>query len=82
MVRTSSQCLECGGLGLRPLQGDQKNLNFLSTLLKRRVCANEFDMKAFEFGSDFDTVAWGKVSNCPPVFNCVSAPLGGATREY
>ena len=49
------------GLGFHPPPGWPKTLSFLSvrlsvTLLKVRVCAPDFAMKALEYRNDFDAV--------------------------
>ena len=39
------------------------------TLLNVRDCAPDLAMKALEYRNDFDTVGYGKVCSCAPVFN-------------
>jgi len=47
-----------------------KNWWFLSvTLLNGRLCANNFAINAFEYGSAFDTTRQEKVCHCAPSFN-------------
>jgi len=55
----------------RTLHTAQKSfMFFLSiTLLNGRVCANDFNIKAFEYGRAFDIVGEGEVSSCACAFN-------------
>jgi len=47
------------------------------TLLNVRDCVPDFAMKALEYRNDFDTVGWGKVCSCAPVFNFLRLLLTG-----
>jgi len=54
-------------------------VRFLSiTLLSGRYYAIGITIKSLEFRNGFDIVGLLKVCSCAPVFNIVSAPLGGA----
>ena len=69
-------------MGLRPTRKNFDVFVVLSiTLMKGRDCANEFNIKAFECENNFDVIRQGKVYSCVPVFNFVSALLGGANTE-
>ena len=79
------------GARISPAARRPKPLSFLTvclfsvclsvTLLKVRDCAPDVSMKALEYRNDFDTVGWGKVCSCAPVFSFLRLPPTSDTTK-
>jgi len=76
-----------GGAWTSPATGAAENVEFFLfvclsvTLLNVRVCVPDFAVKALEYRNDFDTVGYGKVCSCAPMFNFLrSLPTGDTTE--
>jgi len=79
-----------GGARISPAAEAAKNVEFFCLfvclslsvmLLNVRDCAPDFAMKALEYRNDFDTVGYGNVCSCAPVFNFLRLlPIGDTTK--
>jgi len=77
------------GFGFHPPPGQPKTLSFFclsvslfATLLYVKDCAPDFAMKAWEYRNDFDTIGYGKVCGCVPVFNYLRLLPIGVARHH
>ena len=92
MLEVLYQHAKFGGARISPAAGSAKNDEFfvcLSVRLSVRDafelnvidCTPDFATKALEYRNDFDTVGYGKVRSCAPVFNFVRLlPIGDTTK--